>query len=462
MNDSPSRPWKRWFVSRIGRPPKATSRPANRLVWACLLVAFGPQVAGSTRQIDSARFMASPPTQDHDRTMRDRRASQALHGVRADALYRWPGGGRHGFIFSSQAQTLPLNGACQLKGARLPAEVRIGYLKLANAQLVAKAQGLHEKAMCVPVRWIGFETGGQVNAAMAAGQIDFGAMGGPPASVGVTKGLGYRGILLLNLLQGVEGLVVRSAIATPADLAGKRIATPFGSTSHYLLNVLLKQTGQSPDGVSLLNMTPDQAAAAWTAGQIDAAYVWEPAIGRMTAQGGRILIDNADMADRGFPMWDIAVVSDTFASTYPDLVASYVRSECAAIDFWLLDPEVTAAAVASELDLPPAEAKRMIAGIGVVSCSQQTNPAYFGDTMTPGKLPRSIYDMAVFLRDSGLTQSLAEPADYEALIDTRYLAALNAPFSFTVKDPFTGADFRLAKSAIPALKHRGSQMTKLR
>lgn len=137
-------------------------------------------------------------------------------------------------------------GACHRTGMPLPAEVRIGYLKLANAQLVAKGRGLHEQAMCVPIRWIGFETGGQVNAAIAAGEIDFGAMGGPPASVGVTRGLGYRGILLLNLLQGVEGLVVRPAIATPADLAGKRIATPFGSTSHYLLNVLLKQAGCRP------------------------------------------------------------------------------------------------------------------------------------------------------------------------------------------------------------------------
>lgn len=172
-------------------------------------------------------------------------------------------------------------------------------------------------------------------------------------------------------------------------------------------------------------MTPAQAAAAWTAGQIDAAYVWEPAIGRMVAQGGRILIDNSEMARRGFPMWDIAVVSDTLASSYPDLVASYVRSECAAIDLWHIDPELAAAMVASELDLLLAEAKRMMDGTGMVPCSQQTDPAYFGSSSKPGALPRSIYDMAVFLRDNGLTQNLARPADYEALIDTRYLAARN-------------------------------------
>ncbi len=353
-----------------------------------------------------------------------------LEDVKADdsdmTVVRIEGGDHRSNMGAAKAKISAWQEACRDSGTPPPAEVRIGYLKLANAQLVAKAHGLHEKAMRVPIKWIGFETGGQVNAAIAAGQIDFGAMGGPPASVGVTQGLGYRGVLLLNMLQGVEGLAVRQAIATPADLAGKRIATPFGSTSHYLLMVLLKQAGLSPDSVTLRDMTPDQAVSAWSAGQIDAAYVWEPALGRMVAQGGRILVDNAEMARRGYPMWDISVVRDAFARAHPDLVASYVRSECAAIDTWRRDPEATAAAVAGELSLSPAEARRMIQGTGMVPCSQQIDRAYLGDTSTPGALSRSIYDMAAFLRDNGRTHGLASHADYEALIDTRHLVALNA------------------------------------
>ena len=118
MNDSPFRRRKRWFVSRIGCPPKAISRPVNRLAWACLLMVLGSQAAGSTRQIDTARIMASPPTED--------RPSQAFRSVSAEALYLWPGRVRHGFNFSGQAQTPPLGGACQREGRRQPTEVRIG------------------------------------------------------------------------------------------------------------------------------------------------------------------------------------------------------------------------------------------------------------------------------------------------------------------------------------------------
>lgn len=182
-------------------------------------------------------------------------------------------------------------------------------------------------------------------------------------------------------------------------------------------------------------MTPDQAAAAWTAEEIDAAYVWEPAIGRMVAQGGRILVDNSEMAHRGYPMWDISVVSDAFARAHPDLVASYVRSECDAIDTWRADPDAAIAAVARELALPAAEARRVIKGMGMVPCSRQTDAAYLGDGSTPGRLAGSIYDMAVFLRDSGRTQSLAPRADYAALIDPSHLVALNASSRIVPGDP---------------------------
>ncbi|MFN3748306.1 MAG: ABC transporter substrate-binding protein [Sphingorhabdus sp.] len=403
------------------------TRLGSCTVWSCLLAFFaiGSQAAALPRQSETAHILADTTADTANQNDADPITSVAIENLSARSPDRTLAIAEHDLYHFSELQTVAEHGVCQTQEMPQPVEVRIGYLKLANAQLVAKAMALHEKAMCVPIRWIGFETGGQVNAAIAAGKIDFGAMGGPPASIGVTHNLGYRGILLLNMLQGVEGLVVRPAMATPEGLAGKRIATPFGSTSHYLLNILLKQAGVSPDSVSLVDMTPDQAAAAWGAGHIHAAYVWEPALGRMVAQGGKILVDNSEMADRGYPMWDISVVSDAFARAHPGLVTSYVRSECAAIDTWRTNPRVATAAVAQELALPPAEARRMMTGMGVIPCSQQTDPAYLGDGSKPGRLTRSIYDMAVFLRDNGRTQIVASPADYEALIDTRYLMALN-------------------------------------
>lgn len=303
-----------------------------------------------------------------------------------------------------------------------PDTIRIGYLRLANAQLVSKALGFHERAG-LKVEWIPFETGGQVNAAMAAGRIDFGAVGTPPAAAGIASGLPYRGLFILNMLGSVEGLVVRRdlAMASPADLAGKRIAVPFGSTSYYLLLSLMRLENIPEDTVALIDMTPSQAQAAWDRGEIDGAWLWETALHQMVTNGGRVLIDNREMARRGLPVGDIAVVASALAKARPDLVARYVQSECAAITFWRDHPEQTAQIIASELGVDPGDARRMIDGTGIIPCGEQRTPTYLGMEGTIGAFTRSLDPIAQFLFQRG--RLAKPPADDRSddFFDLRFL-----------------------------------------
>src|SRR3546814_21095324 len=75
----------------------------------------------------------------------------------------------------------------------------------------------------------------------------------------------------------------------------------------------------------------------------------------MVADGGRILIDNRDMAKHGLAVGDIAVVTKALAEARPELVARYVQAECAAITFWHDHPEETAQIVERELGVDPQE-----------------------------------------------------------------------------------------------------------
>lgn len=303
--------------------------------------------------------------------------------------------------------------------------IRIGYLRLANAQLVSKALGLHERAG-LKVEWIPFETGGQVNAAIAAGRIDFGAVGTPPAAAGLSNGLPYRGLFILNMLGSVEGLVVRAdlRIASPADLAGKRIAVPFGSTSYYLLLSLLRLEHVPENAVTLIDMTPSQAQAAWDAREIDGAWLWETALHHMATNGGRILIDNDDMAKRGLPVGDIAVVSRALAATRPDLVARYVQSECAAMTFWQDEPAKTAQIVASELGVDLRNAQRMMAGTGIIACRKQLTPAYLGKDGNSGDFARTLPRIATFLLQRGRIKQAPTDDAVDGFFDQRFLNAL--------------------------------------
>ncbi len=310
-----------------------------------------------------------------------------------------------------------------------PAGVTIGYLNLVNAQLVSKALGLHEKAMGVPIKWVKFGSGGDVNRVVAAGEIDFGGVGNPPASIGVTRDLPYQAVTVLNMLGPVESMVVRKdkQIASLKDLVGKSAAAPFGSTTHYLFIAALRDAGVKPTDVKLLDMAPSDAVAAWLRKDIDAAYVWEPSLHKMVQNGGEILVDSGKMAARGYPTWDVSVVLNGFATKYPSLVAKFARSECAAIDFWLKEPGKTSEIIAKELDLPIDDAQRMMAGTTMVPCAQQVTAEYFGSSAHRGKFVDTLIATATFLKEQDRLPAVKERAAYERFINPSYLEAALKP-----------------------------------
>lgn len=309
-----------------------------------------------------------------------------------------------------------------------PATVRVGYVDLVNSQIVAKTLGLVEKEVGLPIKWIKFDSGGDLNRAVAAGQIDFGSVGNPPATIGIARGLPYRGILALDILGSIEALVVRKddGIKSIADLAGKKVTAPFGTTTHYLLMTALKNAGVDPAKVKILDLAPPDALAAWQRHDIDAAYIWEPVVGKMVASQGEILLDSGMMAAKGYPTWDVAVAMNDFAAKYPAVVRSYVKAECAAIAYWNAHPKETADLISHELSMPADDTARMIAGTKEVPCAEQTGEAYLGTTAKKGKFVDTLVSTAEFLKSQDRLPDVGERSAYAAFIDPTFLQAVNS------------------------------------
>jgi len=62
----------------------------------------------------------------------------------------------------------------------LPKEIRLGYQASPNGELLAKARGsLEKKYPETQIKWIKFESGRDINNAIAGGSIDFGLFGTP-------------------------------------------------------------------------------------------------------------------------------------------------------------------------------------------------------------------------------------------------------------------------------------------
>jgi taurine transport system substrate-binding protein len=305
--------------------------------------------------------------------------------------------------------------------ADAPTSIRVGYVDLVNAQILAKVLGLTEKAVHRPVKWIKFESGGDLNRGVAAGGLDFGGVGNPPATIGITQGLPYEGIVVLDELGPVESLVARSGIKSIEDLKGKTIATPFGSTSHYELIAALAAVGIGPADAKILDMDPSDALAAWTRHDIDAAYLWQPVLGKMEASGGKVLMDSGTMARRGYPTWDVGVVMKDFAAKYPHVVVDYLKAECQAIDYWHQHPKKSAELIAKDLGLSVAETTREMSGTYMIPCHQQLTADYLGTPQHKGKFVATLISTAKFLKSQNRLPEVKPDSVYSDFINPSYL-----------------------------------------
>lgn len=317
-------------------------------------------------------------------------------------------------------------GAAQAQ-ADAPEEITIGYLNLVNAQLVTKSLGLVQEEMPgVEINYINVGGGGDMLRAIAADQVDFGGLGNPPAAIGITRELPIQGIMVLNMLYDVEAFAVRTSenIKRLEDLKGKTVAAPFGSTTHYLLLNALTDEGIDPASMKIIDLRPNDIAQAWFRGDIDAAWFWEPALGRVLEGDANLFLTSGTMAQRGYPTWDVGVVMNEFAEKYPDYVEKFIRAECKGIDFWLKNPAETAEIIAKELQLDLRDAARMMRGTEMVPCDEQLTAEYIGDSEKRGQFVDTLISTSTFLHEQKRLPKVPSRETFENFLVPGYLEAV--------------------------------------
>lgn len=322
---------------------------------------------------------------------------------------------------SDSGSTTSVAGGSEESSAEAPDTITIGYQAVPNGDLIVKNQGWLEEAFPdSTIDWKLFASGGDVNEAVLAGSIDIGLAGSSPVSRGLSSGIEYQVPWIFDVIGDAEALVVNPDKASSIeDLAGLTIATPFASTSHYSLLAALDQAGVDSGDVDIIDAEPDDIFAAWSRGDIDGAYVWNPNLASIIDDGGEVLITSADLAADGFTTYDLAVVSNSFAEEFPDAVQTWVNEQNRAITLIKDDPEAAAEAVAAELDLDPEEAAAQLDDLVFLDAAEQSAPDQLG-----GGLAESLQSAAEFNAEQGEIDEAA-PLDVfqAAVIDTFAKAA---------------------------------------
>ncbi|CAN7148748.1 taurine ABC transporter substrate-binding protein [Pseudomonas sp. LjRoot71] len=216
----------------------------------------------------------------------------------------------------------------------------VAYQTTVDPAKVAQADGAYEKASNAKIDWRKFDGGAEVITAVASGDVQIGYVGSSPLAAAATRELPIQTFLIAAQIGAAEALVARdgSNISKPEDLIGKKVAVPFVSTGHYSLLAALKHWKIDPSKVQILNLAPPAIIAAWQRGDIDATYVWDPALG-VAKENGKVLITSGELSDLGAPTFDAWIVRKDFAEKHPEVVRAFAKVTLDAYANYRKDPQ---------------------------------------------------------------------------------------------------------------------------
>jgi len=288
-------------------------------------------------------------------------------------------------------------------------------------QLLASSDAV-EKATGWDVEWRKFAAGTDVIAAMASGDVVLSELGSSPLAIAATQGVDLQMIAFSDVIGKAESLIARngSGISSVGDLKGKRVAVPVGSTAHYSLMGALQHEGIAEGDVTIMSMPPDQIAAAWEQGVIDAAWIWQP-VQSQILKSGTLIMGADETAKWGFPTFDAWVVNREFGMANKDKIVAFLREVDRVNKMYLKDPmawtpdNASVKALAAATGADPSQVPAILEGFAFLPMSEQITDTWLGSAAN------TIKGTVQFLKDAGRLNMVLD--DYSRFVNDSYAAA---------------------------------------
>jgi len=157
------------------------------------------------------------------------------------------------------------------------ADMSIGYIAdFPNASVlaIAKDQKLWEAEGLEPTVKV-FTNGPIQIQAMGAGSLNFGTIG--PGALWLPAS-GKAKVVGVNDIGFSDRVIVQSTINSIAELKGKKVGVPQGTSGDMILRMALAKNGMTISDIQMVPMDPSTIVAAFTSKQIEAAGIWYPLI----------------------------------------------------------------------------------------------------------------------------------------------------------------------------------------
>lgn len=207
-----------------------------------------------------------------------------------------------------------------------PEKINFGYIGDFNGTsllAIAKAQNLWQK-QCIDATTSVFTNGPLQITALGAGSLDFGYIG--PGALWLPAE-GKAKIVAVDTFGNADRVVALpgKGIKTLADLKGKKVGYPQGTSGEMILRLGLEKAGLTLKDVDAVPIDPATMVAALSSGQVDAAGFWYPALSTVKQQIPNLveLAKDSDFKSQmTFPT--VFVSRENLPSSNPKLVSKVI------------------------------------------------------------------------------------------------------------------------------------------
>ena len=309
--------------------------------------------------------------------------------------------------------------------------VVVGYQTDALPSSVAIANGEFAKTTGFKIDFRRFNSGAEIFAAIASGDVQVGYVGSSPFAAATSRGLDVKAFYLASISGVDEALVVRngSGINSLADLKGKRLAAAPVSTDHYQLLALIKSLGLTEKDVQVFAIPQPEIVAGYNRGDLDGGFVWDPALTELK-KNGKVLVTSKDVADKGAPTFSAWVATAAFAKDNPSFLKafagvidkyqiSFVNDKAA----WAPDSD-NAKLLAKLLGGTPQDQASALKNLSLLPIDAQLSDQWLGGGEKSG-IAKILKDTSVFLKDQKKISDVLP--SYAAFVTTDAIAGLKKP-----------------------------------
>ncbi|NJN86006.1 MAG: ABC transporter substrate-binding protein [Leptolyngbyaceae cyanobacterium SL_7_1] len=323
------------------------------------------------------------------------------------------------WLFAGAIGTVGINACTRSTSDSSPVSAALGITTwIGNTALyIAKEKGFFEEAgLNLDVKT--FSTVAEGFPAFTAGQLQAVTPVTSEAVSLAAKGIDYRIVAVLDTSVGADGILAQGNIQSIADFRGKQVAVQEGGVGHFFLLQILAEAGLSADDIEIVNTTPDAAAAAYEAGNIDIAYSYSPFMEKANAAqpDGQIIYDSSKMPTA---IADVVAFRTDFVEANPQAIEGFVSGLFKALDFLKTNEAEGLAIAAQPLNVTPEELADQLKGVQLPDL--ETNLAMLGNPQSDLYLLQPMTALATFLTEQG---QIDTPPDLTSVLDPQFLKQL--------------------------------------